>query len=137
MEFRGIDHVVYRVQDPERTVAWWRDVFGVEPERLEEWRRGEVLFVSVRLTPDTILDLFAGPPAADSPADGAADAASAQQQVDHVAFVVDGVDLDELAASGAFEVESGPHDLWGARGQGRGVYLLDPDGNRLELRTYA
>ncbi|MBA3280780.1 MAG: hypothetical protein H0U29_00970 [Acidimicrobiia bacterium] len=53
-----------------------------------------------------------------------------------MAFVVHGVDLDELAASGAVEVESGPHDLWGARGMGRGLYLCDPDGNRLELRTY-
>ena len=25
----------------------------------------------------------------------------------------------------------------GARGIGRGLYLRDPDGNRLELRTYA
>lgn len=125
MRFRGIDHVVFRVADPERTVAWWRTVFGVEPERLEEWRRGEVLFVSVRLTPDTILDLFVG----ERPSDGTAN-------VDHVAFVVDGVDLDELAAGGTVEVESGPHDLWGARGMGRGLYLRDPDGNRLEVRTY-
>ncbi len=126
MEFTGIDHVVFRVQDPERTVAWWQDTFGVRAERLEEWRRGEVLFVSVRLTPTTILDLFTG----ERPA-GQVD------NVDHVAFVVEGVDLDELAASGTIEVESGPHDLWGARGMGRGLYLLDPDGNRLELRTYA
>lgn len=126
MEFTGIDHVVFRVQDPERTVAWWQDTFGVRAERLEEWRRGEVLFVSVRLTPTTILDLFTG----ERP-EGQVD------NVDHVAFVVEGVDLDELAASGTIEVESGPHDLWGARGMGRGLYLLDPDGNRLELRTYA
>lgn len=125
MEFTGIDHVVFRVEDPERTVAWWRDTFGVQPERLEQWRRGEVLFVSVRLTPTTILDLFTG----ERPTDHV-------HNVDHVAFVVEGVDLDELAASGTVEVESGPHDLWGARGTGRGLYLLDPDGNRLELRTY-
>lgn len=125
MEFSGIDHVVFRVRDPERTMAWWADTFGVVAERLEEWRRGEAPFVSVRITPDTVLDLFVG----ERP-DG--DAAN----VDHVAFVVHGVDLDELAASGSVEVESGPHDLWGARGMGRGLYLRDPDGNRLELRTY-
>ncbi|QXC61755.1 VOC family protein [Aquihabitans sp. G128] len=125
MRFTGIDHVVFRVTDPERTVAWWRDTFDLQPERLDEWRRQEVLFVSVRVTPTTILDLFTG----DRP-EGQVD------NVDHVAFVLEDVDLDELAASGRFEVESGPHDLWGARGQGRGVYLLDPDGNRIELRTY-
>ncbi|CAN5567458.1 VOC family protein [soil metagenome] len=125
MRFTGIDHVVFRVADPERTVAWWRDTFGIEPERLEEWRRQEVLFVSVRISPTTILDLFTG----ERP-EGHVD------NVDHVAFVLEDVDLDELAASGRILVESGPHDLWGAQGMGRGLYLLDPDGNRLELRTY-
>lgn len=126
MRFEAVDHVVFRVRDPERTVAWWHEVFGVEPERLDEWRRGEVLFVSVRLTAHTIIDLFVG----EQPEGDA-------RNVDHVAFVVEDVDLDELAASGVVAVESGPHDLWGARGMGRGLYLLDPDGNRLELRTYA
>lgn len=125
MRFTAIDHVVFRVADPEVTVAWWQDLFGVRTERLEAWRNDEAPFVSVRLTPDTIIDLFA----ADGPAGDAAN-------VDHIALVVEDVDLDELAASGAFEVESGPSDLFGARGIGRGLYLRDPDGNRIELRTY-
>ena len=125
MRFAAVDHVVFRVGDPEVTVEWWRDTFGVQAERLEEWRRGEAPFVSVRLNPDTILDLFVG----ERP-DG--DAAN----VDHVALVVEDVDLDELAASGDIEVETGPHDLFGAHGIGRGLYLRDPDGNRIELRTY-
>jgi len=125
MRFTGIDHVVFRVSDPERTIAWWRDTFGLQPERLDEWRRHDAPFASVRVTPTTILDLFVG----ERPEGDAAN-------VDHVAFVVEDVDLDELAASGRVEVESGPADLWGARGMGRGLYLLDPDGNRLELRTY-
>lgn len=125
MRFLGIDHVVFRVTDPERTVAWWRENFGLEPERLEAWRRNEVPFVSVRISDATIVDLVTGErPEGQVP------------NVDHVAFVVQDVDLDELAGSGRIEVESGPHDLWGARGKGRGLYLLDPDGNRLELRTY-
>ncbi len=27
--------------------------------------------------------------------------------------------------------------LWGAQGYGEGVYVRDPDGNMVELRTYA
>ena len=56
--------------------------------------------------------------------------------VDHVALTVEDVDLDELAASGRFDIEMGPADLFGARGTGRGLYIRDPAGNRVELRTY-
>ena len=51
--------------------------------------------------------------------------------VDHLALQVSGVDLDELADSGIFEVEMGPADLYGAKGMGRGIYTRDPDGNLL------
>ena len=35
------------------------------------------------------------------------------------------------------ELEMGPLELDGARGVGTGVYIRDPDGNRVELRYYA
>ena len=59
------------------------------------------------------------------------------ENMNHFAVVVEGVDLDELATSGRFEVAGGPADLFGAKGQGRGLYIKDPDGNTVELRTYA
>jgi glyoxylase I family protein len=118
----AVDHIVLVSPDPERLVAWYRDELGLAPERLEEWRRGEVLFVSLRVSPSSLIDLLAGE--------------RTGTNVDHVALVVEDVDLDELAASGRYEVEMGPADLFGARGVGRGVYLRDPDGNRVELRTY-
>jgi len=117
-----IDHVVFNVTDAEKAVAWWHDLLGLEPVRLEEWRRGEVPFVSVRINEGTILDLFVTP--------------RAGENVDHMAIHVVDVDLDELAASGPFDVVRGPLDVFGARGQGRGLYVRDPDGNVIELRTY-
>ena len=119
----AIDHVVLTVPDVERTLAWWRDELGLEPVRVDEWRRGEAPFVSPLIRSDTLIDLFPGE--------------RTGENVNHVALVVEGVDLDELAASGRFEVEMGPADLFGARGVGRGLYIKDPDGNRVELRTYA
>ena len=123
MQFTGPDHVVLVSPDPERLVAWYRDELGLAPERLEEWRRKEVLFVSLRVSPTFLIDVVAGE--------------RSGTNVDHLAMTVDGVDLDELAASGRFEVEMGPADLFGAQGTGRGLYVRDPDGNRVELRTYA
>ena len=56
--------------------------------------------------------------------------------VDHVCLVVETVDLDEVAASGEFDVVAGPSELFGARGIGTGLYVRDPDGNVIELRHY-
>lgn len=122
MQSMAIDHVVFTVPDVERTLAWWRDEIGLEPLRVEEWRRGEAPFVSLRVSEGSLIDLFEGERTGDN--------------VNHVAIVVGDVDLDELAASGRFDVEMGPADLFGARGIGRGLYISDPDGNRIELRTY-
>ena len=122
MKVKGVDHYVLTVPDVEAVIAWYRDELGLAPERLEEWRRGEVLFASLRVTDTTLIDVFQGE--------------RSGTNVDHVAFVVEGVDLDELAASGRFEVDMGPADLWGAQGTGRGLYIKDPAGNRVELRTY-
>jgi len=119
---KGIDHYVLHVADAERSVAWYGEVLGLQPERLDEWRDGKVLFVSLRVDPTTIIDLLQTP--------------RTGENVNHVAFVVEDVDLDALAASGSVDVDSGPADLWGAQGQGRGLYIRDPDGNLVELRTY-
>lgn len=56
--------------------------------------------------------------------------------IDHVALVVTDVDLDELARRTDLDVEGRPAVLWGAQGNGRGLYLRDPDRNLIELRTY-
>lgn len=122
MKVKGVDHYVLTVPDVEAVIAWYRDELGLTPERLDEWRRGEVLFASLRVTDTTIIDVFHGE--------------RSGTNVDHVALVVDDTDLDELAASGRFDVDMGPADLWGAQGTGRGLYIRDPAGNRVELRTY-
>jgi len=122
MKMVGIDHVVLTVPDVETTVAWYRDELGLEVLRLEEWRRREVPFVSLRVSDTTLFDVMEGE--------------RTGENVNHVALLVEDVDVDEVAASGRFEIVSGPADLYGARGIGRGVYINDPAGNLVELRTY-
>ena len=120
----GIDHVVLIATDVERTVQWYAEKLGLVPERLDAWRRGEVLFASLRIGPTSIIDVFAGE--------------RTGMNVDHVALVVDqSVDLRALAASGEFDVDHEPFVIWGAQGDGLGMYVLDPDGNRIELKQYA
>ncbi len=117
-----MDHVVLCVADAERSLAWYRDELGLEPLRVEEWRRGEAPFVSLRVDATTIIDLLERPPTG--------------VNADHVALLVADGDLAALAASGRFEVSSGPARLFGAQGEGTGLYVRDPDGHTIELRHY-
>jgi catechol 2,3-dioxygenase-like lactoylglutathione lyase family enzyme len=121
----GLDHIVLRVADVERSLAWYCDELGLTPERVEAWRGGTILFPSVRVDATTVIDLLAAPRHADEP------------NMDHVCLVIAPEDLEVLAASGRFDVVAGPSRLWGARGEGTGLYVRDPDGNVVELRHYA
>ncbi|MGH9031030.1 MAG: VOC family protein [Acidimicrobiia bacterium] len=119
----SLDHVVLTVADVERSLAWYAGKLGLVGERLDEWRRGEVPFPSVRIDSTTIIDLVQGE--------------RSGQNVDHLCLVVEPVDLDAVAASGDFDVVGGPGTRFGARGDGVSLYVLDPDGNMIELRHYA
>jgi catechol 2,3-dioxygenase-like lactoylglutathione lyase family enzyme len=117
----GVDHIVLKVPDVAAVVAWYRDELGLAVERQELFDEGKVPFVSLRISPTSIIDVVPGE--------------RTGENVDHVAVVVE-EDVDELAASGRFAVEIGPADLFGAQGQGRGIYIRDPAGNLVELRSY-
>ena len=53
-----IDHIVLNVEDDEKMIAFYSKVLMFAPERLEEYRAGDVPFPSARLNSDTIIDLF-------------------------------------------------------------------------------
>ena len=125
IQVRAMDHIVLVVSDVERSIAWYCDVLGLEPLRLDEWRRREVFFPSVRIDEGTIIDLVAG-----------ARDASVAGNVDHFCLVVDRIDLDAVRSSGELDVVEGPLTRWGARGDATSLYVRDPDGNVVELRYY-
>jgi catechol 2,3-dioxygenase-like lactoylglutathione lyase family enzyme len=119
----GLDHVVLNVADVERSLAWYCDELGLDGVRVDEWRRGEVPFASVRVDDHTIIDLL--------------QTDRTGQNVDHVCLVVEPTDLEAVKASGRFHVLSGPARRFGAQGDGTSLYVRDPDGNMVELRHYA
>lgn len=118
---RALDHIVLVTPDVEGLVAFYRDALGMTPVDLEAFRRGDRPFCSVRVDAGTLIDIAPG--------------VRTGQNLAHFALVID-ADVDELAASGRFEVVGGPADLSGARGTGRGIYVRDPAGNTVELRNY-
>lgn len=125
VQVTGFDHIVLNVADVEASAAWYRDKLGLELIRMDEWRRGEVLFPSLRIDATTLIDLLA--------------TERTGENLNHFAVVVASVDLQAVVDSGEFEMAGPPRpsDLFGARGQGLGIYVKDPDGNTVELRTYS
>ena len=122
LKVTGFDHIVLVCADVEATLGWYCDLLGLEPERVDQWRRGEVFFPSLRVSEATVIDLIAGQPSAGG--------------LDHFCLVVEPTDLVAIAASGEFDVVDGPGRRFGARGDGTSLYVRDPDGTVVELRHY-
>lgn len=122
MRVKAFDHLVLNVVDVERALDFYCGLLGLEPVRVTEWRAGQVGFPSVRVTPETIIDLVHRP--------------RGESNVDHICLVVDPLDWQEVIDTGAFTVLEGPVGRFGARGNATSVYVRDPDGNTVELRWY-
>ena len=122
MRVTGLDHVVIDCEDVERSLRFYADELGLEPLRVDEWRAGDAPFPSLRVDEGPIIDRFA--------------AARSGENMNHLCLVVDPTDLEAVKASGRFTVVAGPARRWGARGEGTSLYVLDPDGNTVELRHY-
>jgi len=118
----ALDHIVLRTADTERSLAWYTQVLGLEAERAEEWRRGEAPFPSVRISADTIIDLF--------------QVERTGENMHHLCLVMASDDWEAMLAAGDIPLESGPTKVFGARGTGESIYTRDPDANLVELRRY-
>src|SRR5262249_27396001 len=128
MHVRGLDHVVVNTQDFEQAIRFYRDVLGLELLRLEEFRAGQVGFVSARISPETIIDI---PPIAARE--------RVTPNIDHYCLALDQTAIHQLHSElkgKGIRVEETVRPAWGAQGYGQQFKLWDPDGNKIELRTY-
>ncbi len=125
----GFDHLVLRVTDVERSLAWYVDVLGLDGVRIDDWRKGDAPFPSIRISATAIIDLVRQAP-------GVALAEGPARTLDHLCLVVEPTDLDALATDPDLRVVDGPDLRFGAQGIGRSLYVLDPDDNVVELRHY-
>ena len=116
MKISGFDHLVLRVDDLDSTLSFYTEALGLEPLRVDEFRRGEVPFPSVRIASDSLIDLV---PKARVPG---------SNNVDHFCLVVEG-DLDGLASelqARGVEVTGESGRRWGAHGWGNSIYVSGP-----------
>ena len=129
-----LDHIVLNVRDIERAIEFYTEVLGLAAERLAEYRDGKVLFPSIRINADTLIDLL--PPEL-SGIDDAAAAGSAN--LNHFCLTIEAGQweaLEKRLQVHNVELEAGPMTLWGAHGEATAYYLRDRDGNQLEIRYY-
>ena len=129
---RGIDHVVLRVVDLERSLAFYRDALGCTLER-----RIDALGLIQLRAGDSLIDLVpvdsplgqAGGPAPPAPEAGG-------RNMDHFALQLSS--FDEAALRAQLERHGiAPGDVatrYGALGNGPSMYIRDPDGNTVELK---
>jgi catechol 2,3-dioxygenase-like lactoylglutathione lyase family enzyme len=123
LRVEGLDHVALTVRDVPRSVAWYRDVLGLERRYEAVW--GD--FPAVVGAGTTALALFPAPVPAPAPP------GREGLSVRHIAFRVDRETFDrargELEARGlapTFQDHAAAHSL----------YFADPDGHQLEITTY-
>ena len=119
-EILGIDHVVLRVADLERAIAFYEGVLGAKVERRAE------KFALVQLRAGrSLIDLIEAP---EKDREGA--------NMDHFALRIE--PFDEAAIRAHLEthgIEAGEvKRRYGAEGDGPSLYIQDPDGNTVELK---
>jgi glyoxylase I family protein len=125
----GLDHIVLRVRELDRALRFYRDVLGCPLERqlpelgLSQLRAGRSLIDLVTLE---------GPLGAGEPPGGG-------RNVEHFCLTIAPFDPATLAAwlrtCGVAADE--PRSRYGAEGEGPSLYIVDPDGNRIELKGTA
>jgi catechol 2,3-dioxygenase-like lactoylglutathione lyase family enzyme len=134
-----LDHVVLHVADPLRSAEWFQRVVGLEPVRLDEFKRGEAPFPSVRVSGDSIIDL--SPLSAASELERATHApGSVGHTVNHVCIALTRAEydaLDERLRAEGRDTSARVRPTYGARGWApENFYFTDLDGNVIEARYY-
>jgi catechol 2,3-dioxygenase-like lactoylglutathione lyase family enzyme len=129
IRIREIDHIVLRVSDLDRMIAFYGQVLGCEVVR----RQDEIGLVQLRAG-SSLVDLV--------PVDGklgkAGGAAPGREgrNLDHVCFRVEPFDEGairrHLEACGVAAGPAAPR--FGAEGEGPSIYIEDPEHNTIELK---
>jgi glyoxylase I family protein len=132
IDIRGLDHVVVRVTDLERSLRFYRDVLGCAIER----RLDELGLVQLRAGASLIDLVPVDSPLGKSGGGAPPLAGEGGRNMDHFALRLASFDEAAIRAHlASFDVEGGEVGTrYGADGDGPSMYLQDPDGNVVELK---
>ncbi len=125
-----IDHVVLRVEDAERAIAFYCGVLGCTVEK----RRDDLGLVHLRAGA-SLIDLVT--PDGPLGRQGGALAGTEGRNVDHFCLRIEPFDeaaIRALMAANGVTVYGDVQNNFGAEGNGPSIYIADPDGNSVELK---
>lgn len=134
MNVTGLDHLVVNVKNMEAALEFYGEVLGLEVLRLDQFRRGQVGFVSVRVSDHSLIDLRP------CPDESGGVPPPVGTNVDHFCLVLEATDMPALMASlerRGIKVAGPVSPRWGSHGNGPSFYLWDPEGNKIELKCYS
>jgi len=120
LRVKGLDHVVLRVADMDRAIAFYEEVLGLHVER----RLEAIGLVQLRAGA-AMIDLV---PRTEDEDDG--------RNMDHFAVRIEEMDVAALTAHlKRHGIDPGEvRRRYGAEGYGSSLYITDPDGNTVELK---
>jgi glyoxylase I family protein len=120
LRVKGLDHVVLRVADMGRAIAFYEQVLGLHVER----RLETIGLVQLRAG-TAMIDLVPGAPGEDR-----------GRNMDHFAIRIAEMDVPALTAHlKRHGIDPGEvRRRYGAEGYGSSIYITDPDGNTVELK---
>lgn len=130
----NMDHIVVNVVDVDKMVQFYTEVLQLPAERLAEFKAQVVAFPSVRLSNDTIIDLFPKKLWEKTNPDEVC-----RPNLNHFCLSTDKgswQELRERLQQHGVEIDDGPAKRWGAHGTGISIYFRDPEGNVIEARYY-
>ena len=117
-----LDHVVVRCRDQAQSLDFYTRILGLAEER----RLEAIGLIQLRAGASMVDLVPADPPPTQE-----------GRNVDHFCLGVEAKDMEALAAwlkGERVEVLGDPMLRYGARGNGLSIYVLDPDGNIVELK---
>jgi catechol 2,3-dioxygenase-like lactoylglutathione lyase family enzyme len=134
MPISGFDHVALPTSRPEEMIAFYRRL-GFVVQDAEGWRESGFPFFSVFFG-DQKINFHA--PAMWQNADFELRGPTSVPGCGDLCFVWEGgsVSLEQMLADAGAAIVAGPFDLQGARGEGRSIYIRDPEANLLEFIVY-
>lgn len=128
MDAVAIDHLNLKIPADGRddALAFYRDGLGFDVERLAAFEAGDRPFFAIRLTPDSVLHLWA-----DEDFE-----VGTGRSFDHVAIHLDasGETIRDQVEDAEIRVLE-DRSVDGARGEARSIYVRDPFGYLLELKS--